>query len=116
MLRKFPRILKERFSMGSKFKSSQVVTKCQVCRSSRLRSVLFLGYMPPVNEMKTIGDRPAEEDSYPADFLFGEDCSLVQLGLIVDPRILFPPTYPYTSGTTRILRENFAELAVDCQS
>jgi hypothetical protein len=34
----------------------------------------------------------------------------VQLGLIVDPQILFPPEYPYTSGTTRILRENFAEM------
>jgi SAM-dependent methyltransferase len=35
----------------------------------------------------------------------------VQLGLVVDPGILFPPHYPYTSGTTKILRENFAELA-----
>jgi hypothetical protein len=32
------------------------------------------------------------------------------LGLIVDPAVLFPPHYAYTSGTTRILRENFAEL------
>jgi hypothetical protein len=29
----------------------------------------------------------------------------------VDPAILVPPEYPYTSGTTRLLRENFAELA-----
>ena len=43
-------------------------------------------------------------------------CTLIQLGLLVDPNILFPPTYPYTSGTTRILRENFAELAVECRS
>jgi hypothetical protein len=34
----------------------------------------------------------------------------VQIGLIVDPAILFPPEYPYTSGTTKILRDNFAEL------
>ena len=38
------------------------------------------------------------------------ECTLVQLGLIVDPAIIFPPHYAYTSGTTRILRENFAEL------
>ena len=37
-------------------------------------------------------------------------CQLVQLGLVVDPQILFPPEYPYSSGTTKILRENFAEL------
>jgi hypothetical protein len=40
-------------------------------------------------------------------------CSLVQLGLIVDPGILFPPEYAYTSGTTRILRDNFAQLATE---
>ena len=38
------------------------------------------------------------------------ECELVQLGLVVDPAILFPPEYPYTSGTTKFLRDNFAEL------
>jgi SAM-dependent methyltransferase len=40
----------------------------------------------------------------------------VQLGLIVDKQILFPPEYPYTSGTTKILRENFAELYTESQT
>jgi hypothetical protein len=40
----------------------------------------------------------------------------VQLGLIVDPAILFPPEYPYTSGTTKILRDNFAELSREVAS
>jgi len=39
---------------------------------------------------------------------------LAQLGCVVDAQILFPPEYPYTSGTTRVLRENFAELAKEC--
>ncbi len=34
----------------------------------------------------------------------------MQLGLAVDPVIIFPPEYPYTSGTTKLLRDNFAEL------
>jgi len=34
----------------------------------------------------------------------------VQLGLAVDPVIIFPPEYPYTSGMTKLLRDNFAEL------
>ena len=37
-------------------------------------------------------------------------CDLVQLGLAVDPAIIFPPEYPYTSGTTRLLRDNFSDL------
>jgi hypothetical protein len=64
--------------------------------------------------MRPIGEIPGEQPSYPALLLHCEVCDLVQLGLIVDPRILFPPSYPYTSGTTRILRENFAELAREC--
>jgi hypothetical protein len=90
--------------------SSVVVDRCQVCDSPDLESVLFLGYLPPVNQMRPIGQRPHEQPSYPAEWLRCRQCQLVQIGLIVDPAILFPPEYPYTSGTTRILRENFAEM------
>ena len=89
---------------------SVVVDRCQVCDSTDLESVLFLGYLPPVNQMRTIGEKPHEQPAYPAEMLRCRTCTLVQLGLIVDPAILFPPEYPYTSGTTRILRENFAEM------
>jgi hypothetical protein len=78
--------------------------------------VLFLGYLPPVNTMPTIGSRPCEQPAYPAHVLRCPHCSLVQLGLVVDPAILFPPSYPYTSGTTRVLRENFKELAREVAS
>ena len=89
---------------------SVVVDRCQVCGSTDVESVLFLGYLPPVNQMRPIGQRPHEQPAYPAELLRCKRCQLVQLGLIVDPSILFPPEYPYTSGTTRILRDNFAEL------
>jgi hypothetical protein len=89
---------------------SVVVDRCQVCDAPDLEPVLFVGYLPPVNAMPAIGTRPAEQPAYPAQILRCPRCDLVQLGLIVDPAILFPPSYPYLSGTTRILRENFAEL------
>jgi hypothetical protein len=90
---------------------SVTVTACQVCGSKDLQSSLFVGYLPPVNQMRPIGQRPHEQPAYPAEFLYCPKCELVQLGLIVDPAILFPPDYPYTSGTTTILHENFADLA-----
>ncbi|MBF0253894.1 MAG: class I SAM-dependent methyltransferase [Candidatus Omnitrophica bacterium] len=90
--------------------SSVVVTRCQICGSEMLESMLFLGYLPPVNQMRSLDEKPHEEAAYPAEMLHCKKCELVQLGLIVDPNILFPPEYPYTSGTTRILRENFAEM------
>jgi hypothetical protein len=93
--------------------SSVVVDRCQVCDSANLETVMFIGYLPPVNAMPAIGTRPAEQPAYPAEVLRCGKCQLVQIGLIVDPAILFPPTYPYTSGTTKILRENFAELSTE---
>src|SRR4051794_6069841 len=95
---------------------SVVVDQCQVCGNTDLESVLFLGYLPPVNQMRTVGERPHEQPAYPAELLRCTRCQLVQIGLVVDPAILFPPEYPYTSGTTKILRENFAEMAQEVQS
>lgn len=89
---------------------SVLVDRCQVSGSSDLRSILFVGFLPPVNTMAPIGTRPNEQPAYPAELLYCPESRLVQLGLIVDPAVLFPPHYAYTSGTTRILRENFAEL------
>lgn len=91
-------------------KGSVVVDQCQVCGTRELESVFFVGYLPPVNTMPTIGSPLEEQPAYPAQVLQCKRCSLVQLGLVVDPEILFPPSYPYTSGTTKILRENFAEM------
>ena len=95
---------------------SIVVDRCQVCDSDDLESLLFLGYLPPVNTMPLIGSPLAEQSAYPAQLLYCKQCTLAQLGLIVDPAILFPPSYPYTSGTTKILRENFAELSREVEA
>ena len=97
-------------------KTSKVVDKCQVCGNEKLDPILFLGYLPPVNQMHKIGEKPHEQPSYPAQLLYCEKCHLAQLGLIVSPKILFPPEYPYTSSTTKILRENFAELYKECKT
>jgi hypothetical protein len=95
---------------------SVVVERCQVCDSPDLQPVLFLGYLPPVNQMRLIDQQPAEQPAYPAQLLHCPVCQLVQLGLVVDPQILFPPEYPYTSGTTKILRENFAEMYAEART
>ena len=90
--------------------SSVPVESCQVCGHAPLAKVLSLGYMPPVNQMVAIGEVPRQQPWFPTDLLHCAKCELVQLGLAVDPVIIFPPEYPYTSGTTKLLRDNFAEL------
>src|SRR5262249_3986616 len=90
--------------------ASVPVECCQVCGHAPLTKVLSLGYMPPVNQMVAIGEVPRQQPWFPTDLLHCAQCDLVQLGLAVDPVIIFPPEYPYTSGTTKLLRDNFAEL------
>lgn len=90
--------------------TSQPIEACQSCGSTKLNSILFLGYIPPVNTMQEVGSVPCEQNAYPLELLQCDDCSLVQIGLDVDPEILFPPEYPYLSASTKILRENFANL------
>ncbi len=92
---------------------SKAITKCQISNSSKLSSLIFLGYLPPVNTLRKIGSVPKEEISFPAELLYCKKSKLAQLGCIVNKEILFPYSYPYTSSTTKILRENFTELYKD---
>lgn len=96
--------------------TSRPIDCCQVCNSKRLDSVLFVGYIPPVNTMPSLGSVPIEETAYPLEMLRCADCSLVQIGLEVAPEVLFPESYPYLSGSTRILRSNFADLCVESEN
>ena len=99
-----------KIARGAGTGGSVPVEQCQICGSERLDAVLSLGYMPPVNQMVPIGQVPKQQPWFPTDLLHCRECDLVQLGLAVDPVIIFPPEYPYTSGTTKLLRDNFADL------
>ena len=92
---------------------SRAVTKCQISNSRKLESLIFLGYLPPVNTLRKIGSTPEEEISFPAELLYCSKSKLAQLGCIVNKEILFPYSYPYTSSTTKVLRDNFANLYKD---
>lgn len=91
--------------------TSHLVNKCGSCGSRELTSILWLGYMQPACSMPKIGEPAKEETHYPLELLQCQKCSLVQLSCIVDPKVIFHPEYPYSSGNTKALRENFAELA-----
>ena len=95
---------------------SYTISCCQVCGCEDLEPLRFLGYLPPVNTMPSVGEQPREQPAFPAQWLYCRRCTLVQLSTVVAAEVLFPPSYPYTSGTTRILRENFAELYQECRT
>lgn len=85
--------------------------ECQISGSTDLELVLSLGLIPLVNQMSKIGSRPQEQIFFPTEIYYSPVSKLVQLGINVDKSLLFPKNYPYTSSTTKILRENFQELS-----
>lgn len=89
------------------------VTECQACACRDLEQVIHLGFTPLVNDYRPIGAPSEPVKTYPLELLRCPKCTLVQLGYVVPSEELFPSSYPYTSSTTRILRENFADLRAD---
>ena len=96
-------------------KKSKTIDRCQISGVQDLKTVLSLGYLPPVNKLNKINSSLREDVFYPAELMFSPSSKLMQLNTIVDKEILFPKEYPYTSSTTKILRENFKELYKDCK-
>lgn len=104
---------KEKTTFGTN--SCITITQCQICANPHLELILSLGYIPPVSTSQEI-NKSKGQMHYPAPILYCPKCHLVQIGVIVDPKILFQPEYTYTSSTTRILRENFMELYKESSS
>ena len=90
-------------------KRSKTINRCQISKKRDLIKILSLGYLPPVNNYHPINSIKNEEIFFPAELMYSKSSKLVQLGTIVDKEIIFPKSYPYTSSTTKILRDNFNE-------
>ena len=88
---------------------SKTIDRCQISGAKDLKTILSLGYLPPVNKLIKINSSLCEEVFYPSELMYSQSSKLVQLSTIVNKEILFPKEYPYTSSTTKILRENFKE-------
>ena len=97
------------------FRFSKNIIKCQLSGKRDLKKVLSLGFLPPVNNYFSTGIRKKEEVFFPAEIFYSKSSKLIQLGTIVDKDIIFPKNYPYTSSTTKILRDNFKELYLECK-
>lgn len=96
--------------------SSKPLTACQICQNETLESLIFVGFFPLVNEMSEI-DKTFDRSLYfPLELFRCKTCGLVQIGYEVDQQLLFPHHYPYLSGTTRILRDNFLEMAREAKA
>ncbi len=92
---------------------SKEIRNCQICDSSHLKSILFLGNIPPVNQMIEVNSTFPEQIYFPLELVRCKNCNHVQINRIVDTKVLFPESYPYLSGTTKILKTNFHNLFLE---
>ena len=95
---------------------SKTINRCQISKKKDLSRILSLGYLPPVNNYHPINSPQNEEIFFLTDLMYSTGSKLVQLKTIVDKEIIFPKSYPYTSSTTKVLRENFKELYQECKN
>jgi len=86
--------------------------KCSICQDESMFRFLSLGHQPPSNAFLKEEDLNKPEVHYPLDVYYCETCSLVQLGYVVDPKILFRE-YVYTTSTNNSLIRNFSNLVDD---
>ena len=83
---------------------------CQICEQSSFHKVLSLGHHAPVDNFLSKDQLSEPETHYPVDVYLCDNCKLVQLGYVVDPKELFTHSFVYTTGSSGELVENFKEL------
>ena len=89
-------------------------TTCRMCEGGGLEKVMTLTATPPGNTLLRKEQLATPETRYPLELKFCNACGHVQLGHVVDPRILYQNDYLYVSGTSaqfvKHLRDYAAEM------
>lgn len=88
-------------------------TRCRTCDGSELRKVISLTPTPPGNNFLRKEDLSAAEPTYPLDLHFCGACHHVQLGHVVDPKILYQNSYSYVSATSASFVDHLRRYARD---
>ncbi len=92
------------------------VRSCQICGSTQLSRILDLGHHPIVQNYLEQKNLLEPECTYPLRLTRCASCTLLQLDYVVDPALVFPPSYPYRTGLTNMLLRNFEELAEEMRA
>jgi SAM-dependent methyltransferase len=82
-----------------------------MCDCSGVDKVLTLSPTPPGNNFLRHDQLALPEPVYPLELYLCRTCCHVQLGHVVDPRILYQKSYNYVSGTSSRFVEHLHEYA-----
>lgn len=89
---------------------------CRMCEGGRLERVISLTPTPPGNNFLTREELDKPEPRYPLDVYFCNECHHLQLGHVVDPKILYHKDYFYVSGTSSEFVGHLRDYARDMVS
>jgi SAM-dependent methyltransferase len=84
---------------------------CQVCGSTKMSPVVDLGLTPLVNTLPNIDSAILVDSVYDLALIQCNICTLIQLRFAPDMKEVFPESYPYLSGLTAPLVQNFENQA-----
>ncbi|MFC1786459.1 class I SAM-dependent methyltransferase [Halobacteriota archaeon] len=90
--------------------------QCRICHSKSLTKFLDLGHTPTADDFLSPNRLTEPEVYYPLEAFICNGCSLVQIGYVVPPEMLFNETYPYESSTTKTGVAHFHSLAQEAVS
>ena|SRR5579884_661895 len=86
-------------------------TTCRLCEHTDLRKVISLIPTPPGNHFVPQSKKSEHQAAYPLDVYFCRNCAHLQLGVVVDPKILYQQNYSYVSGTSPVFVEYLKNYA-----
>lgn len=87
-------------------------TNCRCCGSTNMRKYLDLNLMPLANNLEFTSQRAKDQERYPLQILYCNDCSLSQLSVIIEPKKMFS-YYTYRSGINKPYVEHCRMMAID---
>lgn len=89
----------------------EVLYACRMCGGTDLESYLDLGMHPLADAFTRTVQEP--QVYYPLKVWLCRGCGLSQLGVTVDPELLYQRSYPYESSVTEAGRRHFEQMAAD---
>jgi len=84
-----------------------------MCDGQNLEKAMSLTATPPGNDFLTKDELGRKEEVYPLDLYLCNDCFHIQLGHVVDPKILYQKNYTYVSATSSHFVNHLAKYAKD---
>lgn len=84
---------------------------CRVCKKTNLKKYIDLQNLPLANSL-IVEDEISQEETFPLQVLYCNNCSFSQLSIVINPDIMFR-NYCYRSSISNSFKEHCEEIAVE---